>query len=345
MPCCPRCGYTVVLPSNPVQQWNFESIGMIGTPVLAGVDGINVQFYTIASGNSSLLVNLDAGNGAVLITLDINSIVLDLPQATTSVRGIGETSTDLEAAAKASTTTFLTPSNLNALGSSQTFAGLVELATSAETQAGISTTLAVTPAGLASVTALIQGTTTWADAATRAGADPDFAGAIGVQLDTVIPYVAIGPSVGDFVLPFFMLDTTQNVMSTTTQLDLNTLTLTFQSGDFVFQGGAFSCDNGNARFGSSASLDFDFGSNCRVSAANVIVPANSVFITAGTAGEVSSSLINTFLSSANTQTGYTPVTNGAVRRTFDCNTVTLPELAQAWGTLVEDLKAVLLPAT
>lgn len=39
------------------------------------------------------------------------------------------------------------------------------------------------------------------------------------------------------------------------------------------------------------------------------------------------------------QTGYTTILNPATIRTFDSATVTLPQLAQAWGTLVEDLKA------
>lgn len=63
----------------------------------------------------------------------------------------------------------------------------------------------------------------------------------------------------------------------------------------------------------------------------------------GTGGAVDSFPITAFLSSFNTQSGYTPVTNGAVLRTYDCNTVTLPQLAQAVGTLIADLKLVKLP--
>jgi hypothetical protein len=59
----------------------------------------------------------------------------------------------------------------------------------------------------------------------------------------------------------------------------------------------------------------------------------------------SSRLLNTFISTANTQTGYTNFTNPAVLRTCDTATVTLPQLAQIVGTLINDLKAVLLPAT
>lgn len=72
-------------------------------------------------------------------------------QATTTVMGIGETATNAEAVSKASTTVFLTPSNL-ATGNYQasaTFEGLVELATQAEVTAGTDTTRAVTPATLA----------------------------------------------------------------------------------------------------------------------------------------------------------------------------------------------------
>jgi hypothetical protein len=342
-----------VLPDNPVTLYSAANINTLGIGVYDSQSGNEFDFRGIYSGNSSIVVALDAGNNAISITLNIDQIIDDLPQATTTQRGVGETATDAEAIAKASITTFLTPSNLAALGSSSTFAGLVELATDAETQAGISTTLAVTPAGLASVIALQQGTETWADAVARAAADPDFAGQVGVQLDTDVMYISTGAAVGDFDMPVFMLGNMLNQLPANTTIDLNNFTISFSgpssfiitSADFAHDGGIASFDNGSARFGSTASLDFDFGMNCRVFAGNVIIPASSVLITTGTAGEVDSTLISTFLSLTNTQTGYTAFANGAILRTCDTATVTLPQLAQIVGTLIEDLKAVQLPAT
>jgi hypothetical protein len=62
--------------------------------------------------------------------------------------GLLEIATDVEAAAKTATDKGLVPSNLAALGASETLAGLIEIATSAETITGTDTGRAVTPAGL-----------------------------------------------------------------------------------------------------------------------------------------------------------------------------------------------------
>lgn len=337
----------MVLPDNPVAAYNFQNVGLLGIGTLDGVDGVDVNFRSIASANAALTVTLDAGNNAIILTLDIGSIIDDLPQATTTQRGVGETATNAEAIAKVSTTVFVTPSNFAAMGSSTTFAGLVELATDGETQTGTSTTLAVTPAGLASVIALQQGTETWANAVARAAAVPDFAGQVGVQLDTDVLYIATGTVAGDFDMPVFMLGNTlqQIPLAANTTLDLNGTTITLSgpgtlaisNGGFSHDGGTASFNNGIVRFGDSASEDFDFGAQCRVRVANVTVPANSVFITTGTGGEVSSALISTFLSDVNQDTGWTNFTNSAIRKTGDCNTITLPQLAQVVDTLIQTL--------
>jgi len=235
--CQPGCGclFQINLPDNPVEQYFSTNINTLGIGVYDSTDGTTFQFRGIYSGNASIVIALDAGNNAISITLDVDSIIDDLPQATTTQRGVGETATDAEAIAKASITTFLTPSNLAAIGSSTTFAGLVELATNAETQAGLSATLAVTPAGLASVTATQKLTTTWADAATRAGAVPAFAGQLGVQLDTGIPWFSTGTVAGDFNRPVFTLHSANNTMAgVSTTLDITgNAVLTFDSSDFT----------------------------------------------------------------------------------------------------------------
>lgn len=306
--CAAGCGCRVfVLPDNPVEQWNFETIGVVGVPVLAGVSGVNVQFYTVASGSAALTVALDAGNGAVMFTLDVDEIINDLPQATTTQRGVGETATDAEAIAKASLTVFLTPSNLAALGSSTTFAGLVELATDAETQTGVSTTLAVTPAGLASVVQQLGTTTTFTDAAGRGAAFPDFEGQFGAQLDTNTAYLSDGVGAGDW-LGILTLDSSANTMTANTNLTPNGFIFeVFGNGTFEIDQTTFSVanntsnfNNGNLRFGDTGALNFDWAANVILQIAGSTIPANSVLITSGTNGDPSSALINTFLSEANT---------------------------------------------
>lgn len=74
--------------------------------------------------------------------------------ATTTNRGVvSELANDAEAQAKTDTSRVLTPSNLAALGATDTLAGLIEIATDAEVQAGTDTGRAVTPAGLQACTA------------------------------------------------------------------------------------------------------------------------------------------------------------------------------------------------
>jgi len=353
--CCLR----IVLPDNPVELYASENINTLGIGVYDSTDGTTFQFRGVYSDSAALTVSLDAGNNAIKLSLDGAAIVNDLPQATTTQIGVGETSTDAEAIAKASITTFLTPSNLAALGASTTFIGLIEISTDAEALAGVSAVLALTPANLTAVLATIGSTEVWADAVARAAADPDFTGQFGTQIDTFIPYISSSAAVGGFDFPLMVLGNAQNQLPASTIVDLNTFTMEFQNGDFVYQGGGAFFDNGQFRFGSSASLDVDFGAQARVYAANVIVPANSVFITTGTAGEFSSSLINTFVSNANVQTYGLP-TSVLARTTFATyggqtisNPPTQAEVqalddavviaSQRLGALITDLMATLKP--
>jgi len=336
--CQSGCGCRViVLPNNPVVLYGAENINLIGVGVYDGQDGNTFQFRGIASANSSIIVTLDAGNNAVLLTLDVTQIIDDLPQATTTQRGVGETATDAEAIAKASLTVFLTPSNLAALIASTTLAGLVELATDAETIAGVSTTLAVTPAGLASLVDTLEQTRVFADAAARAGAIPDFIGQFGGQQDLGSGWVAYGTNAGEWN-PILTLNTSNDSTSVQTSVE-------FTNGTFVFDGGT----TGFLIF-TDLRMTMPLGTFVDWTGATwknggVTVPADSVMITNAVAGTPSSALRSTFLSSFATQTGYTAISNPATIRTFDSATVTLQQLAQAWGTLVEDLKAILLPAT
>ena len=91
----------------------------------------------------------------------------------------------------------------------------------------------------------------------------------------------------------------------------------------------------------AGTLDFVTGST--ILSNGVTIPANSVLRTNASAGNLSSSLISTFISTSNTQAGYTAFTNPSTLRTCNTATVTLQQLAQLVGTLIEDLKAVKLP--
>jgi hypothetical protein len=349
--CQSGCGCrVVVLPDNPVELYAAENINTLGIGVYDSQSGNTFQFRGVYSENSSLIITLDAGNNAIAFELNIDQIIDSLPQATTTQRGVGETATDAEAIAKASITTFLTPSNLAALGASLTFAGLVELATDAETQAGVSTTLAVTPAGLASVVTTLEQTTTFADAVGRAAAVPAFEGQFGAQLDTDTAYVANGATAGDWTGLLTLGSTTNELGAATTltpsgftflisgngQFEINQTTFVVQSSTSTF-------NNGVVRFGNSNPLVFDWGNQTDLNIAGVQVPAASVLTTAGL-GVPNSRLLNTFISTANLQTGWA-VTNPSVTRTLDVAASDLATTRAVLGTLINDLKAVLLPAT
>jgi hypothetical protein len=352
-----NCGCRAALliaccPETETLTYEFENANLTGIGVLDGVSSQLVSFRGIVSEALSLTVSLNAADNTIVLDFDADLLVADLPQATTTQRGVGETATDAEAIAKASTTVFITPSNFAAMGSSTTFAGLVELATNAETQAGVSTTLAVTPAGLASATALLTTIQTWNDAVARAAATPDYDGQLGVQLDTNIPYVADG---GQFNLPMLVLQNANNAAATDpTFIDLT------GSSSFVFSStdstGIVAIDS-NVTFSVLGVLNMDTGG--RLHDAGVIVPASSVLTTSSTAGQFNSSLISTFVSAANVQTYGLP-TSTLARTTFATyagqaisNPPTQAEVqaldnavvivSQRLGALITDLMATLKP--
>jgi len=340
-------------PELSVQTYTFENANVSGVGVFDNETSFLVQFRGIVSASDGLTVTLDDPNNTIILTLDMTQLVADIPDATTAQRGVLETATDGEAQAKAATDKILTPSNLAALTSSQTFQGLVELATNAETITGTSDTLAVRPAGLAAFAATQKTTTTFADAVARAAAVPLFIGQFGAQLDTDTPYIAFAAPAGSWNQ---ILASGANTFSVTQAFPVTwtiddgwTLdgtgngTITFDQ----FLSILFTATNSLVEFAGTTQFEADvnFHSTARIQDTGVNVPANSVLTTSGTAGQLNSSLINTFVSSANTQTGYTTFANPATLRTCDTATVTLPQLAQIVGTLIEDLKAIKLPAT
>lgn len=343
---CGCCGQvlTVQCPSDcpEVVEYTFENINLNGVGVFDNLAGTVVSFRGIASGNAMAVIALNAVNHTAVITLDANAIVAALPAATTAQVGVLETATDAEALAKGANDKIVTPSNFAAMDSTTTFAGLIEIATNAETLAGLSATLAVPPAGLAAVIATLEQTATFANAVARAAAVPAFDGQLGAQLDTNEAYIATGVGAGNWLLllsrsnalnatnvSFDMAGGSEFLVETTDLtglLKFDGVTVTFDAADTTIQNAIFNL----------SSVDFQIG--------GASVPGNNLIATSAVAGDLAQYPITAFLSLQNTQTGYTNFSNGATIRTCDTATVTLQQLAQILGTLIVDIKAVLLPA-
>lgn len=335
-PC--SCNYTVDFSDNASVVYSCANINLTGIGVYDSQNANEFDFRGITSANNALIITLDSANNAILLTFNIQQIIDDLPDATTTQRGVLETATDAEALAKVATDKILTPSNLAALGSTTTFSGLIEIATDAEAIAGASALLAITPASLLAVNALLDVTVSFDDAVARAALAPAFVGQYGYQKDTFQPYSGFGLAAGNWrAIPAEGASTTFTTATTWTGV------ATVLAGSWAYTGATLDITTSSVLFNAASILDMKTASIIRVN--GVGVPANSVLNTSGTIGELTSSLIATYISSANTQTGYTTFVNPATLRTCDTTTVTLPQLATIVGTLIEDLKAIQLPAT
>ena len=339
------CNYIVELPNNPVVAYTCANINLTGIGVYDSQNGNEFDFRGITSGNNSLIVTLDAGNNSVLLTFNIQQIINDLPNATTTQRGVLETATDAEAIGKALHNKILTPGNLAAIGATTTFSGLIEIATNAEALTGASTSLAITPANLAYVNAAQLTTVVFADAVARGAAVPAFKGQFGYQSDTTQAYAAYGVAAGEWKL--VLTQGATNPGAFTLDGNGNNLQLYSEAGITLGNGADTSYLNVSALsgvvFNGTTLLDISQNTQLRIEGAPI--PANSVLITSGAGEFLDASLISTFISTYNTQTGYTTFGTPATLRTCDTATVTLQQLAQIVGTIVEDIKAVKLLAT
>lgn len=314
-----------------------QCVNLSGICVLDAYNANTMYFRGVASGTAALSVSLDATNHVILLNLDYTAIVAALPQATTTQAGVGETATDAEAQAKASITVFLTPSNLAALGASTTFAGFLEIATDAEAIAGASTTLAITPSNLAATIAANYGTTvTFADAVARNAAVPAFVGQFGGQQDTQAPYFGNITAAGAW-LPIIVGQG-------------NTLLAAGSATNVAFSAAAVMTFSGSAteevgfaglvvHIGGGATLNLD-SANFELAG---VIQSDSLLSSDGF-GQFNAHLISEFVSSNNTQTGWA-VTNPSVSRTLDVSSATLGDVRAVLGTLINDLKAIKLPAT
>ncbi len=322
-----------------------QCVNLSGVCVLDAYNSNTMYFRGIDTTNAAILsIALNATNHTIELTVNVNALASALPQATTTQAGVGETATDAEAQAKASTTVFVTPSNFAAMDASTTFAGLIEIATNAEAITGTSATLALTPASFTAAMAANYGTTAiFADAVALAGGTPAFIGQFAAEQDIFQAFLGTATTPGAWA-PILTFGTNNTVTSNTTITFNNNFTWDgLGIGSILFSGLNFSVVTG-----SSVTIDtgclFTFNNGSILTINGSTVSANSVLTTNGTPGQVSSALINTFVSTANVQTGYA-ITNPATIRSYDTATVTLQQLAQALGTLITDLKAAKLPAT
>ncbi len=335
---CASCNYHVTInPAGTETVFSCASINLSGIGTYDSQSGNTFQFRGVDSANALITITLDATNHTILLTANIAAITAAIPQATPTQAGIGETAIDAEAQAKASTTVFLTPSNLAALGASDTFAGLMEIATNAEAITGTSTTLAITPASLAAAIAANYGTTvTFADAVAKAAAVPEFIGQFGAEVDTTAPYVGTALVAGSWVPIFTGEQITLLGNSTVTTVSIGGGANILYVGDATT---SIDIAGPALHLGAGAVLNLD-AAPLQITG----VATNSALLGNDGAGLAALFAINTFISSNNTQTGWA-VTNPSVSRTLDVAAATLADLRAVVGTLINDLKAIKLPAT
>jgi len=335
MSCCnffPNCGCgSLVMPPCPgvctIDGNTFQNIGTAGYGPFASVSDGLVGFYSI-EGSEFIDVTFDAVHNAIQISLDEAAFAGGIPQATELAIGGAKLATQVLADGSTDDLTIVTPKKLAARTATTGRSGVAALATQLQVNAGTDNTTIVTPLTLAT---LIYG---------------------GVPTGTVMlgdtTQSILGQTIWDFDQTL-EIKISGNSFAT---FDVDSGT-TFQNGSVTFlsditsSGGAnFSnavefSGSGTVQFDSGTTIDFRTGTVIQV--ASVAIPANSVFITSGTAGHLSSALINTFISSANTQTGWS-VSGTSTNRTLT-NASSATDVLNALATLVQDLKAIKLPAT
>lgn len=355
-----RCGPIIIYPPCPSPTCPEQIVYSSANGNLTGVGVLDSNtsslgtFRGIVGDGVYIATTLDAPNKSVIVSLIAAAIPAAVPQATETVAGKGEVATQIETNASVSDTTFVTPQKLGARIATEVLSGLLSVATNADVTTGTSDLRIVTPLKLANRLATIKQTTTWANAAARAAATPAFDGQVGLQLDTNVFYVATGVAVGNWQQAFIEINGANTLTSTTS---INTAGgadlwfgfsgvpyLTIASTGIALSGTTFTVASA-ANLTIAGGGILNFGALSLIKSAGTTVPASSVLGTTGTAGEFTSRLLNTFISTANVQTGWGTPTGVLTRTAFDASTVTLSGLGERLAALITDLKAKLLPAT
>lgn len=321
-------------PTTESVEYTAENVNLVGVGVLNGTTGTNFEFRGIASDTLALTVTLDPDNNAIIISFNDELLIDDIPTATEDIRGIAEVATQGETNAGALDDKIVTPLKLFTMLATETQRGILEIATQAEVTTGTNDTNAITPLKLATNLTSQKLTRTFADAVARAAAVPNFDGQLGIQLDTNALIMSTGTVAGTFT-PNIVVGGTLTVTGVLTQngaADFNS--------SVIFNGSVSLAVASSVSFGANE-VDFD---GTTISLAGTPIGATDSVL--GQFGGIVDAVVMTqFLTAHNTQTGYTAFANGATLRTCDTSTVTLPQLAQIVGTLIEDLKAIQLPAT
>lgn len=311
-------------------EYSFENQNLIGIGFLNEVDGQNVGFRGLVSDNVSLTVSLDAPNNVLVISFDDDLLVADIPTATETQRGVAEVATQAEANAGVVDNVIITPLKLNDRTATETRTGIAEIATQAEVTTGTDDTRIVTSLKLATFAGTQKTTRVFADAVARAAAVPAFDGQIGTQLDTNALIMATGTVAGTFS-PNIVIGGTLTVSgfvidAAGATVTMAALVVTSQAN---FDGFTFD----SVGMFSIKPISFETGTEFQINGS----PASNSVLIGRTAGAADALAITEFLSSENESTGWTNFTNSAVRKTGDCNTITLPQLAQVVDTLIQTL--------
>lgn len=311
--------------------YTFSNINVTGQGVFSALSGTEVQFKGIASSGSTLTVTNDAPNGTVNLEVNTSAVVAAIPDSTTAVKGKTAFTTDAEAIAKTSTTKALTASNLAALGASTTFAGMTRLATVPEATTGTATDIAVTPAGLKAVVDAVTVTATFANAGARGTATPAYIGQVGVQQDTLVPYIAYGTGVGEWRAYILTVGATNSIFAITT-IDIAGFDLNLTNSGAT-----------NARMNVIDGGAISFTESGRIQIEGANITGDSVITTAA-AGVMSSKLISDFLSNSSANELYT-LSNATGSKTLDVSTATASEVADVVASLIQDIEDLKRPTT
>lgn len=319
---------TCCIPTTESVEYTFENGGLQGVGVFDNETDNLVQFRSIASDTLALTVTLDAPTKSIIISFNDELLIDDVPTFTETVRGIGEAATQVETNAGALDDKIITPLKLNDRTATETRTGIAEIATHAEVTTGTDDTRIVTPLKLATFAGTQATTRTFVDSVARGGATPNFSGQFGGQLDVDTAWYAYGTSAGNW-RPLLTGGSVNTLNGLTTQLDGT-------AGEFIFS--TFS----RVWF---VNTIIDWTGSQWTDYTGTLMPDASVVITEpATGGSPSSRPITFFLSAINEDSGWTNFSNSLVRKTGDCNTITLPQLAQVVDTLIQTLgTARLLP--
>lgn len=354
MSCCNSCGYSpcccggltvnitprvCCTPTTESVEYSAENQNLSGIGVFNGQEGTLFGFRGIVSDNVSLTVSLDAPNNVIVISFNDDLLVADIPTATETQRGIAEVATQAETNAGVVDNVIITPLKLNDRTATETRSGIAEIATQAEVTTGTDDTRIITPLKLTTFAGTQKTTRVFADAVARAAATPTFDGQLGSQLDNNALIMATGTTAGSFS-PNIVIAGNLSVGADLTATGGTSSFAVITASDVSFDSGAFVVSPGVGIF-TTTTISFETGTTFEING----TPPGGDAVLGMFSGAADVMLLGEFLSTQNAQTGYTTFTNSATIRTCNTATVTLQQLAQLVGTLIEDLKAVQLPAT